>query len=429
MRKKIGNYFFAAVLLVSVLVLGGCGADGAENNNTKSPVAGQETLKPEDVTSPQPTESPEADDREDIQGTDKQEEVKPEETKEPFVADRSRAFELLSHINVGWNLGNTLDAHGAGNSLRSETYWGNPKTTQEMIDAVKAQGFNAIRIPVTYAEHVSKDGTYTINQEWLDRVQEVVDYAVNADMYILLNTHHETDYWLKPDMDHEEEAIAELTAIWTQVAQRFKDYDEKLMFEGMNEPRIKGSASEWNGGSPGERRVVYQLNQAFVDAVRATGGNNTDRLLVICTYGNNANYDIIKELKIPEDNNIAVALHMYTPYYFTYDAEGGYSNWDGSQKASLISSLKQIDKYLIKKDVPVMITEFGAVNKNNTKDVIAWIEDYLGSMNTYGIKCFWWDNNIYDTDGEKFGIFNRRELSWYNQEIADALIQNAECAE
>lgn len=345
--------------------------------------------------------------------------------KEPFVSNRAGVFELLSHINVGWNLGNTLDAHGMGNNINSETYWGNPKTTQEMIDAVAAQGFNAIRIPITFAEHVDIYNDYAITGEWLDRIQEVVDYAYNRDMYVLIDTHHEPDFWLKPDYDHEKRCVAELSAIWTQVAERFRDYDEHLIFEGMNEPRNKGSVQEWNGGSADERKVVDHLNQIFVDAVRATGGNNEERLLIICAYGNNASYNVLKELKIPEDNNIAVAVHMYTPYQFTYEADGGYSAWDGSQKNSIVSTLKQIDKYLIQKDVPVIVTEFGAVNKNNPQDIISWIGDYMSSMNKYGIKCFWWDNNLYNSTGENFGIFDRQNLTWFNQQIADAIIGNS----
>lgn len=416
LKKNIFIRLLTASMFVIVL-LAGCGTNGADKEETSIVM---ELTTQELFT--QESKEQESKEQESNEQESKEQELS---TQEPFVCDRSEVFELLSHINIGWNLGNTLDAHGAGNSLKAETYWGNPTTTQEMIDAVKAKGFNAIRIPVTFAEHVSKDGKYTINEEWLNRVQEVVDYAVKADMYILLDTHHEPDFWLKPDSDHEDAAIAELSAIWTQVAERFKDYDRKLIFEGMNEPRIKGSANEWNGGTPGERKVIEKLNNAFVNAVRATGGNNETRVLVICAYGNNAGYNILKELKIPEDNNIAVAVHMYTPYQFTYDTDGGYSSWDSSLKASILSTLKQIDRYLIQKDVPVLVTEFGATNKDNTADVVNWIEDYLGAMNEYNIKCFWWDNNIYDQPGEKFAIFDRRELTWYNETVADALISNS----
>lgn len=421
-KKKISIIVLAGILSAAA-VFGGCGT-GAGNPSGEVTQEIMETTQTQESSSEPETKEEES--SEALETSKEIEETKPEEPKEPFVSDRSEAFELLSNINIGWNLGNTLDAHGAGASVASETFWGNPKTTQEMFDAVAEQGFQAVRIPVTFAEHVDTINGYAIKEQWMNRVQEVVDYALNAGLYVIVDTHHEPDFWLKPDSDHEEKCLAELSAIWTQVAERFKDYDEKLIFEGMNEPRMKGSANEWNGGSAGERKVIDKLNQAFVDAVRATGGNNENRLLIICAYGNNAGYNVLKELKIPEDNHIAVAVHMYTPYQFTYDTQdGGYSAWDGSQKASIINTLKQIDKYLIQKDVPVVVTEFGAVDKENEADIIAWIEDYLGAMNKYNIKCFWWDNNLYHSTGENFGIFDRKNLSWYNKKIADALISNA----
>ena len=338
--------------------------------------------------------------------------------------DRSEVFALLAGMNVGWNLGNTLDAHGAGNSLSAETYWGNPKTTKEMIDAVAAQGFNTIRVPVTWAEHVGKAPDYSIDENWLDRVEEIVDYCVPNSMYVILNTHHEPDFWLKPDAEHAESAREELVAIWRQVAERFKDYDSRLLFEGMNEPRIKGSEKEWNGGTEAERAIVYDLNQAFVDTVRATGGNNEERCLIICAYGNSPGYSAVKELQIPADNHIAVAVHMYTPYVFCYEADNGnITTWDGTLKGDIVATVKILDQYLIQKDVPVIVTEFGAVNKGNTEEILKWLEDYMGTMNRYGIKCVWWDNGNYTDTGEKFGIFDRRNKSWFSQEIADALIE------
>lgn len=349
------------------------------------------------------------------------------EEKEEFVSDRSRVFDLLSNIKIGWNLGNSLDVKGLGNTLDTETFWGNPKTTQAMIDEVSGAGFNAIRIPITWGEHLGEAPDYKIDEAWFDRVQEVVDYAVNDDMYILINTHHEEGLWLDVDPANEDKLTEELCAIWVQIAERFKDYDEKLIFEGMNEPRMVGSSKEWNGGTDEERVVINHMNQAFIDTVRATGGNNENRVLVICTYGNSANMNAIKALEIPEDNNIAVALHMYTPYEFTFVPESGpnVEVWDGSNKASIVNTVKLIDEQLLKKDVPVIVDEFGAQNKENNEEIIKWLDDYLGTMNKYGIKCFWWDNGTKSlSGGEAFGIFNRNDVSWYQPDIKDALVKD-----
>ena len=420
MKKKCLVMITAIAMSLSLL-LGGCTNHNGETSSESSSESMSASQSSEQSKSSEGTEGSSEVETKTVETTT------PEPSKEPFVCDRSAAFELLSNITIGWNLGNTLDAHGAGPSPVSEMYWGNPKTTQEMIDAVAAQGFNAIRIPVTYAEHVEKAPDYTIKEQWLNRVQEIVDYGINAGMYVFLDTHHEPDYWLIPNQDHEEAAVNELTAIWKQVAERFRDYDEHLIFEGMNEPRTKGSPSEWNGGEPSERKIVERLNQAFIDTVRATGGNNETRLLVICTYGNNAGYNVAKEFTIPEDNYIAVAVHMYTPYYFTYAGEGGqfFDTWDGSHKGDISATLKQLNNYFIKKDLPVVVTEFGAVNKGKPEEVINWAKDYISVMNNYGIKCFWWDNNCYQTSGENFGIFDRRNLTWYDQKLADTLVEAA----
>lgn len=431
--KKYGKSGIALIvtMILSAQVLAGCGGrneDGPEQTEEKFREEVSEKASGEDTA-------------EEVQGGETQAEINAETDKKQAQAavegdtdveniDRSEVFTLLSQINAGWNLGNTLDAHGAGNSLSAETYWGNPRTTKEMIDAVAEQGFRSIRIPVTWAEHVGAAPDYTINEMWMDRVEEVVNYALDNDMFVILNTHHEPDFWLKPLPENTDKVKEELTAIWSQIAERFKNYDNKLIFEGMNEPRNKGSQNEWNGGTHEERVVINELNAAFVDAVRAVGGENESRVLIICTYGNSPGYNALKELEIPKDNYIAVAVHMYTPYVFTYEAEDGNINvWDGSAKADIAATLKLIDRYLLQKDVPVLVTEFGAVNKGNTEEVKKWLADYMSVMNAFGVKCYWWDNNLYTSDGENFGIFDRSNLTWYSQELADALIENAVTAQ
>ena len=350
---------------------------------------------------------------------------------------KKNAAEILADMNVGWNLGNTFDAHGASDPAKEETYWGNPETTKEMIDAVRLQGFNTLRIPVTWNDHLGGAPDYQIDPAWLDRVAEVVDYAYGEGMYVILDTHHEPDYWLKPQTEGLDGVKQELCAIWKQIALRFADYGEKLLFEGMNEPRIKGSAEEWSGGTAEGREAVNVLNAAFVQTVRECGGNNASRCLIICPYGNSATYESITQLAIPaDDENIAVSVHLYTPYFFTYEP-GSQSifEWDGTLKKDIASAMDLVDRNLIAKGVPVIVTEFGAVHKtytdengekkDNTDQVVAWLADYMQIANQHGIPCIWWDNGIYDSSGEKFAIFDRRGLTWFSQRIADALIQEA----
>ena len=416
-----------SILLVSCLCLSivGCGKN-VDNSAKEEVVAEEVTDSTEDAVSDEIVEEVLEDvENAEVEEVEIVEEAKEEEPAEEFVSDRSEVFCLLSNITAGWNLGNTFDAWGAGNSVSAETYWGNPQVTKEMIDAIKEQGFNSIRIPITYAEHVGEAPDYIIDQAWLDRVKEVVDYAVADDMYIIIDTHHETDKWLVLDSGNDDAMKAELAAIWTQVAETFKDYDEKLIFEGMNEPRSKGSEKEWQGGTEEERVLVNEMNQIFVDTVRATGGNNESRVLVICPYGNSTNMKALKELAIPEDNNIAVAIHMYTPYVFTYVPNGQTSVevWNGTLKPDIVNTVKMLNDYFIKKDVPVIITEYGAENKGNEEEIVKWLTDYIEAMNKYDIKCYWWDNGyLGGNNNEKFAIFDRETLTWVMPKVADTLI-------
>ena len=353
------------------------------------------------------------------------------------MRNRENTARLLADMGVGWNLGNTFDAHGAPDPAADETYWGNPETTKEMIDAVRLQGFRTLRLPVTWSEHVGGAPDYEIDRDWLERVAQVVDYAYGEGMYVILDTHHEPDYWLKPQEDGLEQVEEELCAVWKQIAGRFADYGEKLLFEGMNEPRVKGSPEEWSGGTKEGREAVNRLNAAFVRTVRSCGGNNASRCLILCPYGNSVTAQTLGELEIPaDDENIAVAVHMYTPYFFAFDpGQDSVSEWTPALKGELSANMKLLDRYLIDRGVPVIITEFGAVRKSyrdadgtareNTDQVLAWLVDYMEMAGQRGIPCVWWDNGIYDADGEKFGIFDRRSLTWYAPEIADALAENA----
>ncbi len=357
------------------------------------------------------------------------------EPSKPDEVDRSEAFRILEDMNVGWNLGNTLDAINESNPRMAETAWGNPETTKEMIDAIHDQGFNTIRIPITWSGHVGEAPEYKIDSVWMDRVQEIVDYGMDNEMYVIIDTHHEPNTWLVPTMENYDKVQEQLCAIWQQIAERFADYNEKLIFEGMNEPRVKGSSQEWSGGTQDNRKAINRLNVDFIRTVRNAGGNNDKRICIITTNGGSVTENTIKELYLPNDPYMMVAVHLYTPYFFTFDVpDQGYTNWDGSQKGDIEYMMRLLDNHLISKGVPVIITEFGAVNKTmivdgqettNESDVLAWLKDYMTETNKYGIKCIWWDNGNYSEDGERFGIFDRRNLTWFSQNIADALIENA----
>ncbi len=331
------------------------------------------------------------------------------------IADIS-SVDLVSDMKIGWNLGNTLDATGAF-GINSESSWGNPRTKQEMIDAVLDAGFNVIRIPVTWSGHFGAAPDYEIMESWMDRVQEVVDYAYNKGAYVILNMHHEE--WTFPSVENEEEASLKLAALWTQIAIRFQDYDERLIFEGLNEPRKIGTAVEWNGGDAEGREVVNRYMQVFVDTVRATGGNNELRHLMVCGYAASSDEASLRGIILPDDDKLIVSVHAYTPYEFALKISGT-SEWNRNTW-DIDSLMKRLDDIFISQDIPVIIGEFGAMNKDNESERTEWVSYYVDQANEIGIPCIWWDNGAFTGSGENFGLLNRRDLTWPYQDLLEAL--------
>jgi len=331
------------------------------------------------------------------------------------------SIELVKEFRIGWNLGNTLDATG-GMLLNTEMSWGNPKTKKEVFDAVKEAGFDIVRIPVTWGKHMGPEPDYKIDDMWLDRVQEVVDYAFNNGLYVILNMHHEE--WHFPSYDNFDKANAILTSLWSQIAERFKNYDEHLIFEGMNEPRMKGTPYEWTGGTQEARDVINQLNKSFVETVRATGGNNLYRHLMIPTYAASSDPKTWKDFIIPDDDKIIVSIHAYTPYNFTLN-KAGTSEWSEDNKTDTFdidNLMDNIYNWFISKGYPVIIGEFGAMDKNNLEDRVNWARYYVQKASEKGIPCLWWDNGAFTGNGELFGLLDRRNFTWKYPEIVEVLV-------
>lgn len=336
--------------------------------------------------------------------------------------------ELISEMGTGWNLGNTMDAEGG------ETGWGNPVTTKEMIDEVHNAGFDTIRIPTTWKEHMGGAPDYTVDGEWIKRVEEIIEYALENDMYVILNAHHETD-WIKPQYEGLDDVKVQFAALWTQIAEYFKDYGDHLIFEGLNEPRIVGGANEWNGGTEEGRNCLNQLNDVFVETVRKTGGNNETRTLLITTFAAQPVSSAINALTIPDDKYVGVSIHAYTPYRFTYDSVGESWNtavFDDSCAAEIDTLFENLNNTFISKGIPVIITEYGSVTKiidkdwylNNEEEVAKWASYYIGTAEKHGIPCVWWDNGYHTSGNELFGLFDRKNLSWYSPKVVEAIMDS-----
>lgn len=338
-------------------------------------------------------------------------------------SDFKSAQEIIAEIKVGWNLGNTLDSCDNDNPKKKidETYWGNPKTTKAMIDSVKNAGFNAVRIPVTWTNHI--DDEYDIDDDWMDRVEEVVDYAYNQGMYVILNTHHDED-WIDVNTTSSEGAAKKL---WEEIADEFEDYDYHLIFEGFNELRTVGSPNEWSGGTPEERQNVNTYMQTFVDTVRADGGNNAKRTLIVTGYGQSINGDAVNDIKVPSGENIVVSIHSYAPYHFAMKTDSNITSFGSdADKKELDNGFDMLKSKFVDNGIPVIIGEFGAIDKNNQSDRESLYEYYISSAKQRGIKCFVWDNGLFkeDSDTDSYAIFDRNSLKW-NDGILSAIMRGA----
>lgn len=332
-------------------------------------------------------------------------------------------FRMVKKMGAGINIGNSLDSYGlrgysAGASdLEFETFWGNPQITQELFVMIKNAGFSTVRIPVTWQDHMDEKGK--VSEEWMDRVQEVVDMALDRGLYVILNTHHEE--WMDLQTDKKDEISEKFANLWLQIAERFAEYDEKLVFEGMNEPRLRDSEYEWTAGNRQLRDMVNCLNKVFVDTVRGTGGMNDERFLMICPYASGYEKEAMADMDVME-GNIIVSIHMYYPYTFC-QKEDGIEKWDMAE-GECVGYADDIAGYFdnmrtlfLKKGIPVMITEFGCMDKGNTDSRINWIKTYKEEAEKYGIPCIWWD------DGSNYQIMDRELCEWTCPEIKDILVK------
>jgi len=334
--------------------------------------------------------------------------------------------ELVKELTIGWSLGNTLDATCFDtidynkNPIASETCWGAPKTTQALYDKLAELGFNTFRIPTTWSGHIGGAPDYKINEQWMKRVHEIVDYALNTGGYAILNVHHETwNYTFNKNLQNAKTVLA---AIWKQIAAEFANYDEHLIFEGLNEPRKVGDPVEWSGDQEGYN-VVNELNEHFIKTIRATGGNNALRHLMIPPYAAGVIDQSLNTFKVPrDDNKIIVSLHSYSPYNFALNnGAGAVSNfYDGSEIDWVMNTINQ---RFLSQNIPVIIGEFGAMSRNNEADRARWAEYYVKKATSIGVPCILWDNAYYKGTGERFGAIDRSTLQLVFPDYVNALMK------
>ena len=356
-----------------------------------------------------------------------------------YEIPESEAMDFVKNIRAGWNLGNTFDAKDDGPGIPGrdyETYWSGAKTTRGLIQAIHQAGFNLLRIPVSWHNHLMDD-RYTIDPAWLLRVEEVARWALDEGMYVIINIHHDDSMdYLYPDSGHYDQSEMYVTAIWAQVAEKFAEYDERLIFESMNEPRLVGSPYEWNPNTKVPEVLdavdcINRLNQAFVDTVRASGGKNAERFLMIPGYCGGYGGAYISQFELPDDDRLIVEVHAYTPYSYALDTTNPDSSFDLEQDTAKMEEITAFMDNLyerhIEDGVPVIIDEFGAIQKNaaDLQDRVNYAAFYTAQAAARGIPVVWWDNANITGGGERFGLIDRNKLEWVWPDIALALLRNS----
>ena len=356
--------------------------------------------------------------------------------------------QIVEAMGPGWNLGNQLES--VTDNVPEETNWGNPVITEKLIQSVKAAGFKSIRIPVSYFAKIDDDKDYTIDSKWLDRVQEVVDYCIKNDLYAVINIHGDgyntiDGSWLLCNGKNQTEIKKKYKKVWKQIAERFKNYDEHLLFESMNE-EFDGSYSEPN-------KEYYQnindYNQIFVDTVRKTGDNNTKRWLIIPGWNTNIDYtagdygfklptDQYRDKSIDkEEQRIMISVHYYSPRDFCGGENGVITQWgneaDDPSKTSttcdetyMKNQLNLMKTTFADKGYPVFIGEYGSIGKTSYDSENEYYRAYFARKlcqlsRKNGCIPMYWDNGYNGVHG--FGLFDRTTCEVTQPVIIDAIME------
>lgn len=327
---------------------------------------------------------------------------------------KTKIQSYVDDMQPGWNLGNTLDATGD-----DETSWGNPRVTKELIYKIAKQGYKSIRIPITWDQHMGEAPGYLIDKAYLDRVEEVVGWAQDAKLYVMINIHHDSWLWVS-HMEKEHDAVlARFNAAWTQIADRFKNKSDKLMFESINEPRFT------DGGSTDEAKMeemLAELNTSFHKIVRNSGGKNGERPLVLPSLETtpsqtrmNALYHTITALNDP---NLIATVHYYGYWPFSVNI-AGYTTFEKDTKKDITETFDNVYNTFVAKGIPVIVGEFGLLGFDKNTGVIEQGEKlkYFEFLTHYlkekKIATMLWDNGQH---------FNRKTYTWSDSELHSILM-------
>lgn len=367
---------------------------------------------------------------------------------------------LASFFGLGWNLGNHFDAYyngswaGEKEGYPAEDAWDGSFATQATFDGVKNAGFTSVRIPVTWIKMIGDAPDYTINEAWINRVYEVVQFAHNAGLKVIINTHHDENHgvdntyqWLdiknaSNNAELNAQIKAKIRGTWTNIANKFKDCgDDWLMMEGFNELNDGGWgwSADFQADPTKQTRILDEWNQVFVNAVRATGGYNATRWLGVPSYC--ANPEFTKYMVLPDDpaGKLAVSVHFYDPSDYTI-GKAQYSDWghtgaagkkaDGGDEDHVKSVFGKLYSTYVAKGVPVYVGEFGCSMRSKS-DTRAWafykyyLEYVVKAAKTYSLPCFLWDNGTDGIGQEQHGYIHHGTGNYIgsSKEVVDVMKQ------
>lgn len=368
------------------------------------------------------------------------------------------AFEISKLMYAGWNVGNSLDATKDNYfGLDTETAWGNPKITKKMIDNVHNSGFRTLRVPVSWGQHTKAEGgyQYKIDEAWLKRVKEVVDYGIDNDMFVILNIHHDNGsqwnhpyFW--PSNNTKDQSVRYVTEIWTQVSEYFKDYDQRLIFETLNEPRVIGDNNEWwfwPVDNPQQSKVVEAMgvinamNQAALDAIRNNGSAaNKDRMVLVPGYDASPDGALTNKFTLPTDqtpDRIGIEVHAYRPTELCLTGDRLY--FQESDKQTIRDVLSPLYDRYVKQQIPVVIDETSISDKGQGDATrFQWFEAFYSIAQGFEMPCVLWDNGTTwetyqrglkegwsdpNTNGECHGFMNRYTGEWNQPQMIAKIME------
>ncbi|WP_433544147.1 cellulase family glycosylhydrolase (plasmid) [Streptomyces sp. CA-294286] len=314
----------------------------------------------------------------------------------------ARSMDAVAAMQPSWNLGNSLDA------IPDETSWGNPRATRELFRTVRSQGFRSVRIPVTWSAHQSDAAPYAVEAAYLTRVKEVVDWALAEDLYVVLNVHHDSWQWVEKISQDQDRVLARYHALWTQIAAKFRDEPRALLFESINEP-VFGDATPAR-----KTELMHELNASFHGIVRASGGRNKDRLLVLTTQGGTPSQELMDDLHTTitalRDRHLVATVHYYSWYPFSVNVAGG-TRYDATAQNDLTDAFARMRDTFTSRGIPVYLGEYGLLSwpdhfhpdRVERGEALKYFEHVGHAARRAGVTTALWD---------PFAYLDRATLKW-----------------